>query len=87
MANARLPEQIWLRVGDAGYYENYDDIPAAAEALNEYGIDGVDGWVRGGFEFGPARGHDYISCYWGDEDADLIRELNEQEKTELAKAL
>lgn len=65
---------LWLRVGDGGDYHSFDDIDAAVEFLNSIGVGRIEGWTKAGAGFTTCNywGHDYISCYWGDKNAQLI---------------
>jgi Ca2+-binding RTX toxin-like protein len=75
---------IWLRVGDGGDYVSFDSIDEAVDYLNELQVGKVDGWTHGGSGFTTANywGHDYISCYWGDEGAQLVSGILPQERAE-----
>lgn len=84
MANANQTELLWLRVGDADTYTGYDDLYAVADVLTCYfGVHGVDCWRSHGFEYGDLKNANYVSLYWGDDDAQLIRDLNDHEKANL----
>jgi hypothetical protein len=80
-----MSEQLWVRVGDAGDYEPCgDDLDALIDYLNELGIGQVDHWIDAGPGIGFAtpnyHGHDFISLFWGDADANLVRRLNREER-------
>ena len=73
-----MSEQLWLRVGDAGDYENFgDDLAALLDYLNELNVGTVTGWIDAGPGVGFAtpnyHGHDFVSLFWGDDRADLVR--------------
>jgi len=81
-------EHLWIRLGDSDDYEDYgDDIQALAGYLQEVGIKEIDRWVEKGFEASGFGGHNYVSLYWGDADANFISELAQREKIQLEKAL
>lgn len=76
---------LWIRCGDADNYNEFGiDLDAAAEYLdmlgvtapvvrcNKYGVsaDGFTGW-------------NYVSLFWGDNDAQPEREVTDAELTEL----
>lgn len=76
---------LWIRCGDADDYNGFEiDFAAAAEYLdmlgvtvplvrcNKYGVSapGFTGW-------------NYISLFWGDNDAQPVRELTDAELAEL----
>jgi hypothetical protein len=62
---------VWVRVGDGGDYARFDDLDDAVAYLNELSVGKVNAWVSSGFATPNYWGHDYISCYWGDEQADM----------------
>jgi hypothetical protein len=77
--------QLWLRVGDAGEYESFgDSLEDVCDYLNDLGAGEVTGWVNGGvgigFETQNFYGYDFVSLFWGDADAEPIRELDEEER-------
>lgn len=74
--------QLWLRLGDAGDYEAWDDIEQVAGILQECSVTDLT-TVAGGIEACGFEGDNYISLYWGDAEAELIRELTEAEFAEL----
>ena len=75
---------VWVRVGDDGAYESFDLLYDALEYLNALGVGGVTGWVVSpigvGVETVNYWGFDFISLFWGDEQANLIRELDGEER-------
>jgi hypothetical protein len=73
----RKHAQVWLRVGDGGDYQNFDDLDAAIEYLNELSVGKPDYWSHAGAGLHTPNywGHDYISFYWGDGDAQLVSGL------------
>ncbi len=82
-----MSEQLWIRVGDNGDYEPFDGLNEAIEYLNDLQVGQVDHWIDGGPGIGFAtpnyHGFDFISCFWGDNDAQLTRSLNAQERAAL----
>jgi len=73
----------WIRVGDQGDYQPVDDLDAVIETLNEWRVGEVTGWVNGGIGVGvetmQCYGYDFISLFWGDDQANLIRPLDDEE--------
>jgi hypothetical protein len=69
----------WVRVGDVGEYECFDDLDAAIEYLNELGVGKPTRWVPGGFETENFWGQDYVSFYYGDTDANHLADIGEGE--------
>ncbi len=78
---------IWLRIGDAGGYESFDYLDDVIAYLNESKVGQIIGWVGGGFETTDYCEHNYISCFWGDEDASFIECLNDVERNEVTRNL
>ena len=76
--------RLWMRVGDCGAYENFgDDLAGLIDFLNELQAGEVTGWrndIGLGCETINYHGYDFISLYWGDADANPIRELDEEER-------
>jgi hypothetical protein len=83
--------RLWVRVGDAGEYEPFDDLDVALCYLNELNAGNVTAWIDGGpgigFETPNFHGYDFISCFWGDADANLIRQLNAMERAAVESSL
>jgi hypothetical protein len=77
-------ELLWIRIGDAGDYASFTDLDAAIDDLNMMEVGTVDYWLDGGVGIGFAtwnyHGHDFVSFFWGDAEANLIRALNADEK-------
>ena len=79
----------WMRVGDQGDYAPYDDLDAVIADLNEWRVGEVTGWVNGGIGVGlettECYGYDFISLFWGDNQANLIRPLDAEERAAMSK--
>ncbi len=77
-------QRLWVRVGDAGEYEAFDGIEEAVDYLNELNVGQVDHWIDSGPGVGFAtpnyHGYDFISCFWGDTDANLSAPLDAGER-------
>jgi len=71
---------LWIRVGDAGEYEEFNDLDAAIDYLNELRVGKVTTWREAGFSTANYRGQDYISIYWGGYDADYWTDLDDSDK-------
>ena len=81
-------DRIWLRLGDQGDYEDFEDLQDLAEYLHNYSdVTKVQSWVDGGLGFTAEgyTGHNYISLFWVDSDAQLTRGLTAQEKKTFEK--
>ncbi len=70
---------LWVRVGDAGEYERCDDLDDAIAYLNELRVGKITGWVRSGFETENFYGHDYVSIFHGDDNANHLCDIGENE--------
>lgn len=70
---------LWIRVGDAGEYEQFDDLDDAIEYLNELCVGKIIDWVQGGFETQNYHGQDYISIFYGDSEANHLADIGEDE--------
>lgn len=89
MGKSKKGSWVWFRTGDIGGYTCADCIEDAAEAFRELSISGpvsfrVDGM---GFDAPGWDGHDYISLYWGDYDAEPKRGLSEDEQAEFSRLM
>ena len=73
---------LWVRVGDAGEYEQCDDLDDAIAYLNELRVGKITSWVRSGFETENYYGRDYVSIFYGDDDANHLCDINEKEYVE-----
>ena len=82
---------VWVRVGDTGEYESFDSLDDALDYLNELSAGHVIGWVDGGIGVGIEtanyHGYDFISFFWGDDDANLTARLDVEERTEVEEGL
>jgi len=87
--NPRAPYAIWMRLGDAGEYDNFGiDLAAVAETLQMAGVEKIE---RSRRKFGVSTpgftGDNYISLYWGDEEANGIKELSTKEISKINEYL
>jgi hypothetical protein len=84
-------QQLWVRVGDAGEYESFDSLGDALAHLNDLSVGQVDHWIDGGPGVGFAtpnyHGHDFISLFWGDDDANLTAHLDADERSDVEAGL
>ena len=82
---------VWVRVGDMGEYESFDSLDDALDYLNELKAGQVTGWVEGGMGVGIEtvnyHGYDFISLFWGDDDANLTAHLDADERMEVEEGL
>jgi hypothetical protein len=78
---------LWVRVGDAGEYCDFDSLDDALEYLNELQVGKVIGWQRYGFETPNYHGQDYISIFWGGSDTNPWADLDDEERDEVEAGL
>ena len=82
---------VWVRVGDMGEYESFDCLDDALDYLNELKAGEVTGWVEGGMGVGIETvnyyGYDFISLFWGDDDANLTAHLDANERLDVEAGL
>ena len=68
-----------------------DDLAALLDYLNELNVGAVTGWIDAGPGVGFAtpnyHGYDFISLFWGDADANLIRPLDDAERAAVKAGL
>jgi hypothetical protein len=67
--------KIWLRIGEAGEYESFDDLESACDLLVELDVGPVQHWESSfgvGVSTSKFSGRNFISFYWGDEDAKFL---------------
>lgn len=79
--------KLWLRAGDWGDYNNIDTFQEVAETLGPLGVGTIWRYVRYGVAGDGFAGQNYISLYWGDDNADPIRELTDVEIKEVNREL
>jgi hypothetical protein len=77
----------WIRVGDGDDYHDFDDLSEVAEALAEYRVEQVEACNEMGVACDQFRGHNYISLFWGDGDAQPLRDLTAGDVEELNEQL
>ena len=77
--------RLWTRLGDTGEYEEWgSDLTAVAGILVEARIDPHEmRQIRCGFVCPGFEQANYISLYWGDEDANMLAHLSREEFQEL----
>jgi hypothetical protein len=87
-------ETLWLRLGDCAEYESFGTNEEGAladtnfvEALIEANVGKVDHWLQYGLVTENFQGSNYISIYWGDENADALKSLDDAEKEYIENAL
>ncbi len=81
---------LWVRVGDADSYNDFgQDFEALADYLTLLGVYGPLTRLDRKYAFhSPGfAGMDYISLYWGDEDAQPLREFTRDEVSDLQQRI
>lgn len=79
-------KRLWLRLGDGDDYHDFDSIEEVKEVLDEcdclpvkrhcqYGVNGNRHY----------KGLNYISLYWGDDDAQPLSSITDDELVYLNK--
>ena len=81
-------DMLWLRLGDADEYASYDSIADVAKGLIWCGLDGYRILaIPHGVAIPDAgySGHNHISLFWGDSDAQIARDVSDVEFVELLR--
>ena len=81
--------RLWTRLGDAGGYEEWGaDLAAVVGVLLEVGIEPHEmRQIHGGFVCPGFEQANYVSLYWGDEDANMVADLDRDEFAELQREM
>jgi hypothetical protein len=80
--------KLWVRAGDGDNYNDFDGLQEVADYLAEMGATGPLEWANDlGVSSPEFRGKNYISVYWGDDDAQPIRPLTPDEHKEVNRLL
>lgn len=76
---------LWIRAGDADNYNEFGiDFAAAAEYLDMLGVSApLVRCIKYGVSAPGFIGHNYISLFWGDNDAQPEREVTDAELAKL----
>jgi hypothetical protein len=69
-------QYIWVRLGDADNYNRFDDLTEAADYMTEFGVHQVQRSRKYGVEADGLTGHNDISLFYGDEEAQPTKELS-----------
>ena len=85
--NPAKHKTLWMRIGDRGKYEKFTSLQSAARklaplALRHYPAPLSIHWHKEyGLEISPSfTGRNYISLFWGDQNAQPTRTLNGRER-------
>lgn len=74
---------LWIRLGDGDDYHAFDDLSEAAEHLSEFGVRFIERRDVYGVTAEGFRGHNYISLFWGNADAQPTRGVSADELNEI----
>ena len=82
---------LWMRLGDTAEYHRYDDIEGVTEAMREASVHGP---FKAGHPMSKGMLHapgyeadNYISLFWGDEDAEWVCGITKSEMKRIEKGL
>lgn len=80
--------KLWVRAGDADNYNDFDGFQQVADYLAEMGATAPLGWCnKYGVTSPEYRGNNYISLFWGDDDAQPTGSLHPDEHSEINSLL
>lgn len=75
---------LWYRLGDnAEYHHVGNDLDAMASVLAEADIGDDIHLHLSGIASDNYSGDNYISLYWGDKDAEIVRHITQKELNEI----
>lgn len=77
--------KLWVRNGDADNYNDFDDLDGVAEYLQ--GSSPLQRINEYGFVTKERRGNDYISFFWGDDEAQPTKIVSNKDVIKLNKLL
>ncbi len=93
MVKTKSPSWVWMRLGDNADYEKFDDLFAAGEQAG-YHLVGINkipeiGRVN---TYGVAippyfTGNNYVSLFWGDNDAQPVKAVTVNELVEFKQGI
>jgi hypothetical protein len=78
---------LWTRIGDGDDYHSNGSIAMLARRFRRERIRSVESCNRYGVTSDAYQGNNYISLYWGDIEAQPLRELTAAELAELNSQL
>ena len=67
---------VWVRLGDADDYNRFDDLDGAAEYMALFGVRHVERSQKYGVAAKGFTGQNYISLFFGDDEAQPTRDLS-----------
>jgi len=78
---------IWVRLGDADNYNRFDDLADAAEYMALFGVKHVHRSQKYGVDAAGFTCQNYISLFFGDDEAQPTRDLSGKDVRELNDCL
>lgn len=78
---------IWVRLGDADNYNRFDDLADAAEYMALVGVKHVRRCQKYGVTANGFTGLNYISLFFGDDEAQPTRDLSGKDVREVNDCL
>ncbi len=80
--------KLWHRIGDGSEYHHVgQDLDALIDVLRDAYLGGNICQTNGGICSDNYSGWNYVSIYWGDDEANLERQLSEKEFQTIYDAL
>lgn len=91
-AGYKSPSYLWMRLGDNADYEKVEGPSDAADRIRDFTKQVEHGDIKWREKYGVAiepgfGGNNYISLYWGDEDAQPTRQLTKAERKDIETIL
>ena len=80
---------LWIRMGDNSDYENFGaDLFDLVDSLKEYNLGKFLFWrINGGFETENFQGGNYISIFWGNNNAQFEEEITKFQREAIEVAI
>ena len=79
---------LWVRAGDGDNYNGFDGFQEVADYLGEMGAtDSLERCNRYGVTSPEYRGNNYISLFWGGDNAQPVRRVTIDEHIEVNRLL
>jgi len=83
---SRKGAKLWLRLGDNADYEPYESVADAGEYVGQHTSDRDPAFRSMGLSLTGFEGENYISLFWGDNDAQPLPGVHSQLTGEEQKA-
>ena len=81
--NKNTKQFVWVRMGDMDDYDKFQDVAEATDMMKIDGLRGPLQWgLRGKLVAPGFEGNNFISCFWGDNDGNYIRDFNVEKVVE-----